>query len=189
MSMPKKPKKGVQETLILVDPNDRKIGEIEKLKAHQYAMLHRAFSIIIFRKRKGQIELLLQQRHPDKYHGGGLWSNACCSHPHPGENLKASALKRLKEEIGIEAKLKKIGKFHYIAHFDNGLYENEIDHVFVGTYDVDDEIPINKMEVLHYAWQRVASLKKDLAQNPKKYTPWLKSLLELASPVLRHLPA
>jgi isopentenyl-diphosphate Delta-isomerase len=178
--MTKRPK----EMLILVDPNDQKIGEIDKLKAHQYAMLHRAFSVVIFRKRRGKIELLLQQRHRDKYHGGGLWSNTCCSHPHPGENLKASALKRLKEEMGIEAKLKKIGKFHYIAHFKNGLYENEIDHVFIGTYGVDGEIPINKVEVSHYIWQKLALLKRDLAKNPKKYTPWLKLVLELVSPTL-----
>ena len=183
MSIPKKSHKRRKDTLILVDPKDRKIGEIDKLKAHQYAMLHRAFSIVIFRKRKGKIELLLQQRHWDKYHGGGLWSNTCCSHPYPGVTLKSCAIKRLKEEMGIEAMLKKIGKFHYVTHFENGLYENEIDHVFIGIYE-DDEILINKKEVAQYKWQQLDLLKKDLAKNPKKYTPWLKSLLELVSPVL-----
>ncbi len=167
------------ENIILVDPEDRKIGEIEKILAHEYAMLHRAFSVFIFRKRHGKLQLLLQQRSKKKYHGGGLWTNTCCSHPHPGEDTLKSAEKRLKDEMGIKANLTELGKFHYVAQFDNGLTENEIDHVLVGTYEAD-EIPINSNEVENYQWIDVDTLKQELATNPTKYTPWFKQALELA---------
>jgi len=72
----------MEEKVVLVDENDREIGIEEKLKAHKEGKLHRAFSIFIFNS-KG--EMLLQKRAKNKYHSGGLWSNACCSHPRPKE--------------------------------------------------------------------------------------------------------
>lgn len=172
------------EMIILVNPQDKQIGTIEKLSGHQYAMLHRAFSVLVFRKHNSRIETLLQQRAKKKYHGGGLWTNTCCSHPHPQENLVKSAEKRLLEEMGIQIKLKEVGKFHYVAKLDHGMTENEIDHVLVGTYDADS-IPFNKDEVESYKWIDILSLQQDLLNQPHKYTPWLKQALELAS---KHLP-
>jgi isopentenyl-diphosphate delta-isomerase type 1 len=165
--------------VILVDPNDHKIGQIEKILAHQYAMLHRAFSVFLFRKRKNRIEVLLQQRSKAKYHSGGLWTNTCCSHPRPGEKILSSAKKRLKHEMGIETKLKEIGKFHYIAQFANNLVENEIDHILIGIYE-EEKIPVNPEEVESYKWKEVSALKKEVKKNPKAFTPWLKQALEIA---------
>jgi len=91
--------------IILITPNDDIIGTIDKVSAHQYAMLHRAFSIFVYRIVNGKIELLLQKRQIDKYHCGGLWTNACCSHPSLGETLIESANKRLIAEMGIEVDL------------------------------------------------------------------------------------
>ena len=67
------------EEIILVDENDEQVGTMEKMEAHQKALLHRAFSVFIFNSKN---EMLLQQRAIKKYHSGGLWTNACCSHPH-----------------------------------------------------------------------------------------------------------
>jgi isopentenyl-diphosphate delta-isomerase len=36
-----------EEKVILVDQQDRQIGTMEKIEAHEKAMLHRAFSIFI----------------------------------------------------------------------------------------------------------------------------------------------
>jgi isopentenyl-diphosphate Delta-isomerase len=169
----------MSELIILVDPDDKPLGESEKMRAHQYAMLHRAFSVLVFRHRNHQLEVLLQQRNKNKYHAGGLWTNTCCSHPHPGEDTIASATKRLKEEMGIETSLKEVGVFHYVAPFDNGLTENEIDHVLIGFFDADI-IPINTNEVENYKWIDIASLQKDLAAHPSLYTPWFKQALAIA---------
>src|SRR3990167_52338 len=92
------------EYIILVDEADREIGTAEKLEAHRQNLLHRAFSVFIFRQGK-QLELLLQQRALHKYHSPGLWTNTCCSHPRQGENIVAAGERRLKEELGIKAKL------------------------------------------------------------------------------------
>lgn len=168
-----------EEYIILVDQNDKEIGVAEKITAHRKALLHRAFSVFVFRKNENSIELLLQKRNLKKYHGGGLWTNTCCSHPHKGEDLTASAQKRLKLEIGIDVPLKLIGKFHYIEKFENGLTENEIDHVLVGMFQ-GGEIHVNPEEVEDYCWTDPATLQQDLLDNPKKYTVWLPQALKLA---------
>ena len=81
------------ERVVLVDENDVEVGIMEKMEAHQKGLLHRAFSVFIFNS-KG--EMLLQQRSLRKYHSGGLWSNACCSHPRQNENPLDAAHRRLK---------------------------------------------------------------------------------------------
>src|SRR6202040_617985 len=97
-----------QEEVILVDEYDTPLGTMEKLEAHRKALLHRAFSIFIFNT-KG--EMLLQQRALGKYHSPGLWTNTCCSHPRPGEQVEEAAARRLKEEMGIDTTLTKIFDF------------------------------------------------------------------------------
>lgn len=164
--------------IILVNENDEPIGVAEKLEAHQKGLLHRAFSVFIYRKNLNGLEILLQKRHSKKYHSGGLWTNTCCSHPLYDETLKEAAEKRLKEEMGVTAELFEVGVFHYRAEVGNSLIENEMDHVFIGEF-VNSKIKPNPEEVEEYAWVEIENLKTDLASNPKKYTAWLKQALEM----------
>src|SRR5688572_17565756 len=109
------------EEVILVNDSDEQVGTMEKMEAHMKAVLHRAFSVFVFNN-KG--EMLLQQRAITKYHSGGLWTNACCSHPRPGEDTYDAAQRRLDEELGFTTVLQKAFTFSYNAPFDNGLTEN-----------------------------------------------------------------
>ncbi len=167
------------EYIILVDEEDREIGFAEKLAAHEQNLLHRAFSVFIFRQH-GEPELLLQQRALDKYHTGGLWTNTCCSHPRQGEETSAAAKRRLKEEFGITTTLRSLGKFHYNAHFSNGLAENEIDHVFVGHIDRETTITPDANEIHAYRWTTLTDLDHELASHPEQFTPWFEQALRIA---------
>jgi isopentenyl-diphosphate Delta-isomerase len=157
------------DKLILVDENDMPIGTIEKMEAHQKALLHRAFSVFIFNT-KG--EMLLQQRALDKYHSGGLWTNACCSHPYDGQQTQEAAEKRLQEEMGFTTTLTKVFDFIYKAPFDNGLTEHEYDHVFTGTYN--GAIVPDKSEVEDFSFMSMDVIKESLQLHPEKYTVWFK---------------
>jgi isopentenyl-diphosphate delta-isomerase len=154
--------------VILVDKRDRKIGIGEKLKVHKEGKLHRVFSIFIFNQ-KG--EILLQKRAKRKYHSGGLWSNTCCSHPKPGENILKAAKRRLKEEMGIECKLKKIFKLIYKAKVGD-LIEYEFDHILVGKFDGNPRP--NRNEVEDWKWIGSKELEKDLKFHSERYTEWFK---------------
>ncbi len=170
----------MNNTIILVDEQDQEIGVGEKLEVHRKALLHRAFSVFVYRNMDGQVELLMQQRQFNKYHCGGLWTNTCCSHPIPGETVIAAGERRLREEMGLNLKLKNIGHFIYQAPFDNGLTEHELDHVLIAEYD-GSAIKINPEEVADYRWQTLTNLTKALAQHPSNYTPWLAQALALAN--------
>lgn len=173
-----------EEKVILVDVHDREIGAAEKLSAHQQGQCHRAFSVFIFYKDGANLKLLLQQRQHNKYHSGGLWTNTCCSHPRPGEATRAGAERRLEEEMGIRATLTHAGEFHYRAQFENGLIENEYDHVFVGVVD-SLTVTINSNEAADARWVTLSDLQGELKNNPEKFSAWFEQALEVA---LKKLP-
>lgn len=165
------------EQVILVDEYDVLTGTMEKMAAHEKAVLHRAFSVFIFNARG---DLLLQQRAKEKYHSGGLWTNSCCSHPRPGEETQAAATRRLREELGFETPLEKIFDFVYKADFDNGLTEHEFDHVFVGYYD--GEVKPDAKEVGDYVYLSMQQIEDALQTEPAKYTAWF----HIAFPKVMH---
>lgn len=166
--------------VILVDENDKEIGSCEKLEAHQQGWLHRAFSIFIFNRRG---EMLLQQRALNKYHSPGLWTNACCSHPAPGEKLEEAASRRLEEELGISTSLEKRFDFIYRAEFENGLTEYEFDHVLVGEYE--GNIDFNKEEVMDIAWKDVRMVEQELEADPSKFSAWFKIAFQKMNNICR----
>ena len=153
----------------MVDEQDVQTGTMEKMEVHQKALLHRAFSVFIFND-KG--EMLLHKRADKKYHSGGLWTNACCSHPRPGEETLAAAQIRLYEEMGFNTELKKAFDFIYKAPFDNGLTEHEFDHVYIGNYNGD--ITPNAEEVSDYCFKSIEEVKNSIKTHPHKYTEWFK---------------
>ena len=155
--------------VILVDAQDQPLGAMEKMEAHEKALLHRAFSIFLFNSRG---DMLLQQRALSKYHSGGLWTNACCSHPAPGEDTAAAARRRLREELGLDLPVTKIFDFMYRADFDNGLTEHEFDHVFTGRYE--GEVKFNPEEVMDVTYMSMDRLAADMDQYPEKYTAWFR---------------
>ena len=163
----------MKDAVLLVDGNDRVIGTEEKIKAHQDGgKLHRAFSIFVFNN-KG--EMLLQKRAKSKYHFGGLWTNACCSHPKPEEPMEKTIHKKLKQEMGFDTKLKEIFTFTYRAESENGLTEHELDHVFVGSFDGNPKP--NPEEADEWKWVKTDELQKDVRKNPEKYSPWFRTAL------------
>jgi isopentenyl-diphosphate delta-isomerase len=172
------------EKVILVDETDQPIGVMEKMAAHRQAVLHRAFSVFIFNSRG---EMLLQQRAREKYHSAGLWTNACCSHPRPGEDTREAAIRRLREELGFTTDLLKLFEFTYRTAYDNGLTEFEFDHVFVGTYD--QEISPDRAEVSDYRYQSLPGIEADLASAPATFTSWFQLAFPLLKEKIGMLPA
>jgi isopentenyl-diphosphate Delta-isomerase len=155
------------EQVVLVNERDEELGLMEKMEAHEKALLHRAFSVFVFNQSG---ELLLQQRALDKYHSGGLWTNTCCSHPRPNESVADAACRRLREEMGFEVPLQKVFDFIYQASFDNGLTEHEFDHVFVGYYD--GPIQVNSAEVNDYRYRSMDSIQLSLETHDGLFTAW-----------------
>ncbi len=158
--------------VVLVNSKDEVIGTMEKMAAHQSGELHRAFSVFIFNERG---EMLIQKRAATKYHSAGLWSNACCSHPTLAETVEDAAHRRLKEELYLNAEAEFSFSFEYKAVFDNGLIENELDHVLVGFSNSRGSI--NREEVSALKFIPVSELATDMEINSEKYTEWFKIIV------------
>ena len=163
----------MEELVVLVDENDKELGLMPKMEAHEKAVLHRAFSVFIFNK-KG--ELMLQQRPEHKYHSPLLWTNTCCSHQRDGESNIEAGRRRLQEEMGFTTDLKEVFSFIYKAPFDNGLTEHELDHVMIGYFD--EKPNLNKEEVEAYKWMTLEEVKHDINSNPTLYTAWFKIIFK-----------
>jgi isopentenyl-diphosphate delta-isomerase len=159
----------LKEEVILVDTTDKQVGVMEKLEAHRKGALHRAFSVFIFNSNH---EMLLQKRAAGKYHSPSLWTNACCSHPRPGEDTKMAAKRRLKEEMGLETSLDFKTSFVYKTAFDNGLTEHEFDHIYVGI--TDEQPALNKQEAESFKWLAITKIKEEISLNPEHFTSWFK---------------
>ncbi|MEM7549262.1 MAG: isopentenyl-diphosphate Delta-isomerase [Bacteroidota bacterium] len=155
--------------LILVDEQDREIGEGEKMDVHRKGQLHRAFSIFVL---NDQNELLIQRRAKVKYHSGGLWGNTCCSHPIKGERQEVTVHRRLREEMGFDCDLKEVFSFIYRADLDKGLVEHEYDYVYFGRFN-GTPVP-NPEEVDEYKWIALDKLDHELEANPDEYVYWIK---------------
>ncbi|UTW61173.1 isopentenyl-diphosphate Delta-isomerase [bacterium SCSIO 12741] len=170
-----------QELVILVDPQDRELGLMEKMVAHENGLLHRAFSVFLFNTRG---EMLIHKRAEDKYHSGGLWTNACCSHPRPGETVEQAAHRRLQEEMGFDCDLQEAFSFTYRAELDHEMTEYEFDHVVLGTFD--GPVTPNPEEVADYRFVSLDELQGQIDKKPEDFTVWFRIALPK---VMQHLNA
>ncbi|MCU0327382.1 MAG: isopentenyl-diphosphate Delta-isomerase [Chitinophagales bacterium] len=163
-------------TVVLVDENDREIGLIEKIKAHELGLLHRAISVFLYDK---QGNILLQQRASSKYHFANLWANACCSHPYPGESYENAAQRRLKEELNIDIKVQFALSFIYKAQDDQTkLIEHELDYVFTACIPNSTEILPNLEEVQNIQWISYRDLKEKFLETPENYAFWFREIIK-----------
>ncbi|EPC01015.1 hypothetical protein L861_10610 [Litchfieldella anticariensis FP35 = DSM 16096] len=158
------------ESLVLVDSDDREIGFCSKADVHKGdGLLHRAFSLFVFNSAG---DLIIQKRAVNKQLWPGFWSNTCCSHPRRGESMEIATQRRLKEEIGIQAPLSFLFKFQYQARFGDIGAESELCWVYVG---YSDEVPnFNSSEVSEIRYLSPERLDNEMSDNPDIFTPWFK---------------
>jgi isopentenyl-diphosphate delta-isomerase len=160
------------ELVILVNERDEEVGTMEKMEAHRKGAMHRAFSIFIMNE-KG--EMLIQQRADEKYHSGGLWSNACCSHPVPGEDTTDAAHRRLYEEMGFDCELERLFSLTYKQEVGKALTEHEIDHIYMGLYT--GTLQPNSSEVQSYQYVGMRELEAWMQERPGEFTYWFRLVM------------
>lgn len=189
--------------ILLVNDHDQVIGYADKMEVHKNRLLHRAFSIFLFDWKTQK--MLLQKRAQGKYHSGGLWTNACCSHPRKDETMVNCLITRLKEELGLNIDfhiveqtkcgyvrddqdvIYKCGKFSYFTDYGE-IYENEIDHVFLyspkdGISNIN-EISFNTEEIEEIRWISIEELRAWVDIEPDAFTAWFIPAFKMAYDVL-----
>ena len=198
----------MDEQCILVDRDDRAIGQASKRVCHQMlnissGMLHRAFSVFLFNSRG---ELLLQQRAACKITFPLHWTNTCCSHPLHSSSLpgageeeeadalgvKRAAVRKLQHELGIDgdvslSSLHWLTKIHYCAASDGQWGEHEIDWILFAQSDLPKTapascpLPFSPNEVEAVRWVSREELRVMLQQwkeGQLLLTPWFALIAE-----------
>jgi len=161
------------EILIVVDENDREIGQIEKMEAHRKGVLHRAVSVCLF---DDENRWLIQKRAQAKYHCPGLYANSCCSHPRPGESSLEAASRRIGEELGVHASLSFHSYFIYKTDVSDGLIEHEYDHLFVGRCTTTPQPNLEEVESV--VWWTQEEIEEKLQTTPEIFAPWFPFIVE-----------
>ncbi|GAB0093146.1 Isopentenyl-diphosphate Delta-isomerase [Sergentomyia squamirostris] len=197
----------MNENCILVDENDRPLGQASKKDCHRvspegHLKLHRAFSVFLFNTSG---EMLLQRRSKHKITFPDTYTNACCSHPlHDIEGereelnalgIRRAAQRRLNYELGIPTSQIRPESFHYITriHYKDigdGVWgEHEIDYILIVRKDVD--LKPNPTEVSEIRYIRREELDNEIQNLGAPLTPWfhliLKHRLKTWWDNLRHL--
>jgi len=159
-----------QERLILVDEQDREVGQLDKWTCHDGAgVRHRAFSVFAFNSAG---ELLIQQRAPGKRLWPEYWSNSCCSHPRAGETMGQAVVRRVAQELGLAMQPEFVYKFEYVARFGTLGTEHELCSVYLGR--AQTQPVINTTEISGWRWITAAELDRELDRHGDRYTPWFK---------------
>jgi len=144
---------------------------VEKLKAHQLGLRHKAVSVFVLRGP----QMLLQQRALGKYHTPGLWANACCTHPKWDEDSLTCAERRLREELGIIGVSPRFSTtLEYRADVGQGLTEHELVDVFCAEAAEAMTVDPSPEEIADYRWIQIDDLRAEIAREPERFTPWLK---------------
>lgn len=174
----------MSDEIILVNMNDEEIGCCEKMEAHRIPALHRAFSVFLYKRTGKKLYMLLQKRAEGKYHSGGLWTNACCSHPRRGETLAEAVPRRMAEELGIVAAVTEEFAFTYFHRFSENCAEFEFDHVFTGKWE--GEVVPDPEEISEVSWMEFSDIEQGMLARPDSFSPWFLIAAPKVMAVLRN---
>jgi isopentenyl-diphosphate delta-isomerase len=156
--------------VVLLDDERRPIGTAPRATVHHSATpLHLAFSCYAFDPAG---RLLVTRRALPKKTWPGVWTNTCCGHPGPGEDLAEAMTRRLGEELGLVPREVELAlpDFAYQARMADGTMENEFCPVF--RVVVDGDPTPDPAEVDDWRWTDWADFAGVAARTPWLISPW-----------------
>jgi isopentenyl-diphosphate delta-isomerase len=171
---------GADELVVLLDQSGRPRGTAPKAGVHHdRTPLHLAFSCWVT---DGRGRTLITRRAWSKRTWPGVWTNAFCGHPAPGEALPDAVRRRARQELGaaITEPTPALPLFRYRATMANGVVENEVCPVFLS--ELLQEPDPAPDEVAEVRWMAIDELHHRLERDRRWFSPWAaRQLVELAA--------
>lgn len=159
------------EQVVLLSEDGAPIGTADKASVHgEDTPLHLAFSCHVFDVR-GRV--LVTRRAISKLTFPGVWTNAFCGHPGPGEDIEDAVRRRGLRELALPIGDLEVvlPDFRYRAVDSSGVVENEICPVY-RTLVREDPMPRGD-EVDDWAWVAPKDLLVAAHATPFAFSPWL----------------
>ncbi len=157
------------ESVVLLDEDGHAIGTTEKHAVHHGdTPLHLAFSCYLF---DGDGNVLVTRRALHKLTWPGVWTNGCCGHPGPGEDLPDAVRRRVRQELGVDLVDLRLllPAFRYRAEMD-GVVENEMCPVFVA--EAVGSVQPDPDEVAEAVWEPWRSFRSGVLDGTRDVSPW-----------------
>ena len=178
------------DQVVLLSAAGEVIGAQPRASVHtRETPLHLAFSTYVF---NAAGEVLITRRALSKRTWPGVWTNSCCGHPRPGEDLTDAIRRRLSDELGLEVGeiTSLLPDFAYTATDASGIVENEICPVFRAEVDrgathPDSGVAPNPDEVMDWKWVTWDALVASAQLTPFVFSPWAVQQLSQLSPTNR----
>lgn len=161
------------EILDVVDDNGIPTGKtVERKQAHREGIQHRTAHLWIARKKGGQVELLLQKRSKDKDSFPGCYDISSAGHIPAGMDYIPSALRELKEELGVTASEEDLifcgkkrvvidSEFHHTPYHDH-----QVCRVYLMWLDWEEEqFYVQKEEIESVKWMEFEACQKAVIGN------------------------
>ena len=158
-----------RELVVLLDEDGRAVGTADKAGVHHAETpLHLAFSVHLFDD-AGRV--LVTRRALTKQTFPGVWTNSCCGHPAPGEDLADAVRRRVRQELGTEVVDLRLvlPAFRYRAEQD-GVVENEMCPVFVGS--TRGTVDPDATEVDSVSWEPWADFRSGVLNGTRHVSVW-----------------
>ena len=148
------------EILDIVDEEGVPTGEtVERKKAHTLGIRHRTSHVWIARIKDGKLQVLLQKRSDQKDSYPGCYDISSAGHIPAGVDFIPSALRELKEELGVDAAPEQLHlcgqrRFSYKGMFHGqDFWDNQVSNVYLLWMDRDEaSFSLQKEEVSEVKW-------------------------------------
>lgn len=148
------------EWLDVVDGQGRPTGEIvERSEAHRRGIRHRSSHVWLFRQKENTIQILLQKRSPGKDSFPGCYDISSAGHIPAGVDFVPSALRELKEELGVEAAAEELTfcgqrSFYYEREFYGQMFrDRQVSNVYALWLDREaSDFTLQQEEVEAVKW-------------------------------------
>lgn len=148
------------ELLDIVDENGTPTGKtVTRETAHRHGIRHRTSHVWILRIHNGQTQVLLQKRSLNKDSYPGCYDISSAGHIPSGEGFLESALRELKEELGVNAAAEELifcgrRRFEYRETFHGQeFWDNQVSNVYALWRDQESrEFTVQESEVDDVLW-------------------------------------
>lgn len=177
------------EMLDIVDENGEPTGVIkERTKVHEDGDLHRTAHVWILRDNdRGGQDVLLQKRSADKDSFPGCYGISSAGHIPAGVGYMESALRELKEELGIEAKVEELIDCGIRRLSDTNVFYGKIfrDHRITRIYKIKrndieiEKLTLQKEEIESVLWMDYEECVEAVKNNTIKHCILLDELLQI----------